>query len=217
MTNTTHDNAAQSHAATDNNVPLNDSAMETAMESASVSQDAPNATAAGTARAELPKAYDPETGGRANGTRSGRSAGYFHAEPDPNKPPYCITIPPPNITGSLHMGHALNNSILDTMTRWHRMRGFCALCLPGTDHAGIATQNVVERELAKEGMTRHDLGREKFIERCWEWREQYGNAHLSPVRETGLLLRLGARALHAGRVLCGRHHGGVRQRGTSAA
>ena len=73
------------------------------------------------------------------------------------------------------MGHALNNSVLDTMTRWHRMRGFATLCLPGTDHAGIATQNVVEREIAKEGLTRHDLGREKFIERCWQWREQYGS------------------------------------------
>ena len=103
-----------------------------------------------------------------------KESGVFHAEPDPNKPPYCITIPPPNITGSLHMGHALNNSVLDTMTRWHRMRGFATLCLPGTDHAGIATQAVVERELAKEGKTRHDLGREAFIAKCWEWREQYG-------------------------------------------
>ncbi len=99
---------------------------------------------------------------------------YFHATPGVGTP-YCITIPPPNITGSLHLGHALNNSILDTMTRWHRMMGDNALCLPGTDHAGIATQNVVERELAKEGLTRHDLGREKFVERCWQWREQYGN------------------------------------------
>src|SRR5438552_1123242 len=99
---------------------------------------------------------------------------YFRATPGEGTP-YCITIPPPNVTGSLHMGHALNNTILDVMTRWHRMRGFNALCLPGTDHAGIATQNVVERELAKEGLTRHDLGREKFIERCWEWRKQYGD------------------------------------------
>src|SRR5947199_7985729 len=74
----------------------------------------------------------------------------FKVTPGKGKP-YCITIPPPNVTGSLHIGHALNNTILDTMTRWHRMRGFNALCLPGTDHAGIATQNVVEREIAKEG------------------------------------------------------------------
>src|SRR5258708_33867877 len=94
---------------------------------------------------------------------------YFHATPGDGTP-YCITIPPPNITGSLHMGHALNNTILDCMTRWRRMRGFNALCLPGTDHAGIGTHNVVERELAKEGLTRHDLGREKLIERAWQSR-----------------------------------------------
>jgi len=89
--------------------------------------------------------------------------------------PYCITIPPPNITGSLHMGHALNNTIIDAMTRWHRMLGDNAMTLPGTDHAGIATQNVVERQLAKEGLTRHDLGRDAFIAKCWEWRREYGD------------------------------------------
>ncbi len=121
----------------------------------------------------LPKAYDPKSV-ESKWYAAWKDGGVFHAEPDPNKEPYCITIPPPNITGSLHMGHALNNSVLDAMTRWHRMRGFAALCLPGTDHAGIALQNVVERELAKEGLTRHDLGREAFVERCWQWREQYG-------------------------------------------
>ncbi len=130
-------------------------------------------TAENTERPELPKAYEPKEI-EAKWYAFWKEHGYFHAEPDPTKTPYSITIPPPNITGSLHMGHALNNSILDTMTRWHRMRGFCTLCLPGTDHAGIATQNVVERNLAAEGLTRHDLGREKFIERCWQWREQYG-------------------------------------------
>jgi valyl-tRNA synthetase len=122
---------------------------------------------------ELAKAYAPQDV-EGKWYQFWKERGYFHAEPDPEKEPYCITIPPPNITGSLHMGHALNNSILDTLTRWHRMRGFAALCLPGTDHAGIATQNVVERELQKQGISRHDLGREKFIEKCWEWREQYG-------------------------------------------
>ncbi len=122
---------------------------------------------------ELEKAYDPKNV-EESWYRTWKESGFFHAEPDPERPPYCITIPPPNITGSLHMGHALNNTVLDAMTRWHRMRGYCVLCLPGTDHAGIATQNVVERELAKEGLTRHDLGREKFIERCWQWRAQYG-------------------------------------------
>ena len=101
---------------------------------------------------------------------------HFKATPGgPDETPYCITIPPPNITGSLHMGHALNNTIMDTLTRWHRMKGDNTLCLPGTDHAGIATQNVVERELKKEGISRYDIGREEFIKRCWLWREQYGN------------------------------------------
>jgi valyl-tRNA synthetase len=122
---------------------------------------------------ELAKAYEPKAV-EEKWYAFWKERGYFHAEPDPNKEPYSITIPPPNITGSLHMGHALNNTILDAMTRWHRMRGFCTLCLPGTDHAGIATQAVVERELAKEGVTRQQLGREKFVEKCWEWREQYG-------------------------------------------
>lgn len=123
---------------------------------------------------ELPKTYDP---GQVEGKwyTYWKNLGFFHEEPDPNRSPYCITIPPPNITGSLHMGHALNNTILDLMTRWHRMRGFCTLCLPGTDHAGIATQSVVERELEKEGLTRQALGREKFLERCWQWRDTYGN------------------------------------------
>ena len=127
-----------------------------------------------TSETTLPKAYEPQ-GVETKWYAFWKDSGVFHALPDPTKKPYCITIPPPNVTGSLHMGHALNNSVLDTLTRWHRMRGFCTLCLPGTDHAGIATQNVVEKEIAKEGLTRHDLGREKFIERCWTWREQYGN------------------------------------------
>jgi len=111
--------------------------------------------------------------------------GYFHPTPGKGKP-YCITIPPPNITGSLHIGHALNNAILDTMTRWHRMMGDNTLCLPGTDHAGIATQNVVERNLASEGLSRHDLGREKFIEKCWEWRKEYGDRIYQQFQKLGL-------------------------------
>jgi valyl-tRNA synthetase len=132
---------------------------------------------------ELAKAYDPklvEDKWYETWTRLDT----FKATPGEGTP-YCITIPPPNITGSLHMGHALNHSILDTYTRWHRMRGFNALCLPGTDHASIATQNVVEREIAKEGLTRHDLGREKFLERCWEWREEYGNRIVMQLKKLG--------------------------------
>ncbi len=104
-------------------------------------------------------------------------AGIFTARaPAPaGKPTYTIVMPPPNITGSLHMGHALTATIEDTLTRWRRMRGDNALWLPGTDHAGIATQMVVERELKKEGKTRHDLGREAFIERVWAWKEKYGS------------------------------------------
>ena len=94
-----------------------------------------------------------------------------HGLYDPNKPPFVITMPPPNVTGTLHMGHALTASIEDLMVRYHRMKGHLTLWVPGVDHAGIATQNVVERELAKEGLTRHDLGREKFLERVWQWKE----------------------------------------------
>ncbi len=122
---------------------------------------------------ELAKAYEPASV-EERWYREWMARDLFTAHPGEGTP-YCITIPPPNITGSLHMGHALNNSILDTLTRWRRMCGDNALCLPGTDHAGIATQNVVEREIAREGLTRHALGREGFIERCRAWREQYGN------------------------------------------
>ncbi len=123
---------------------------------------------------ELAKAYDPKLV-EDRWYQEWLDKGYFKASPEGEGKPYCITIPPPNITGSLHMGHALNNTVIDTMTRWHRMKGDNALTVPGTDHAGIATQNVVEKQLAKEGKTRHDLGRDAFIERCWEWRKEYGD------------------------------------------
>jgi valyl-tRNA synthetase len=100
--------------------------------------------------------------------------GYFAPRTDPGAEPYCIVIPPPNVTGSLHMGHALNNTIQDTLIRFHRMLGRAVLWQPGSDHAGIATQMVVERELAKEGRTRRELGRAKFVERVWSWKEQSG-------------------------------------------
>ena len=98
---------------------------------------------------------------------------------------YSIVMPPPNITGSLHIGHALNNTLQDIVIRWKRMQGFNVLWLPGTDHAGIATQNVVEREIAKDGMTRYDLGREKFIERAWQWRDEYGSNILNQLKKMG--------------------------------
>jgi valyl-tRNA synthetase len=103
-----------------------------------------------------------------------QQGGYFAPVDDPDARPYCIVIPPPNVTGSLHMGHALNNTIQDTLIRFQRMRGRAALWQPGSDHAGIATQMVVERELAKEGLTRRALGRDKFVERVWAWKEQSG-------------------------------------------
>jgi len=100
--------------------------------------------------------------------------------------PYTIVMPPPNVTGILHMGHALNVTIQDILIRWKRMQGFNALWVPGTDHAGIATQNVVERALRKEGKTRHDLGREAFVKRVWEWRSQYGNTIIQQLKKLGI-------------------------------
>ncbi len=104
-----------------------------------------------------------------------KSRGYFSpATPNADLTPYTIAIPPPNVTGSLHMGHALSYTLQDILGRWKRMQGYNVLVLPGIDHAGIATQNVVEKEIAAEGLTRHDLGREKFVERVWDWKERYG-------------------------------------------
>ncbi|GAA1218428.1 valine--tRNA ligase [Prauserella alba] len=112
-------------------------------------------------------------------------AGYFTADASSDKPPFSIVLPPPNVTGSLHMGHALNHTLMDAMSRRRRMQGYEVLWLPGMDHAGIATQNVVERELAKEGVSRHDLGREKFVERVWEWKHEYGGKILGQMKRLG--------------------------------
>jgi valyl-tRNA synthetase len=111
--------------------------------------------------------------------------GYFKAEEKSTRVPYSVILPPPNVTGQLHLGHALNHSIQDLLVRWKRMQGFNVLWMPGTDHAGIATQSVVERELKKEGKTRHDLGREKFVERVWEWKEQYGGRIVEQMKRLG--------------------------------
>jgi len=110
---------------------------------------------------------------------------YFHSEPRPEMKPYTIVIPPPNITGSLHMGHALNNILQDILIRLKRMQGYNALWLPGTDHGGIATQNVVEKELLSQGLTRQKLGREKFLEKMWEWRRKVGDAILEQLKRLG--------------------------------
>ena len=118
----------------------------------------------------LSKTYNPAEA-EAKWYSSWESRGYFRPDIDPSKEPFTIVIPPPNVTGSLHMGHALNNTIQDVLVRRRRMAGQPTLWLPGTDHAGIATQNKVEQQLATEGLTRQDLGREKFIERVWAWKE----------------------------------------------
>jgi valyl-tRNA synthetase len=114
-------------------------------------------------------------------------AGYFtpEAQGDPDAPSYTIVLPPPNVTGVLHIGHALNHTLSDILVRRRRMQGYRTLWLPGMDHAGIATQNVVERELAKEGLSRHDLGREAFVERVWQWKGEYGGRILSQMRRLG--------------------------------
>jgi len=109
----------------------------------------------------------------------------FAAKVDPAKKPFCIVIPPPNVTGILHMGHALNNTMQDILIRYHRLKGEESLWMPGTDHAGIATQNVVEKEIARQGLKRQDLGREKFIERVWQWKEQYGSTIIHQLKKLG--------------------------------
>ena len=129
-------------------------------------------------RKELPKQYDP-TQVESQIYQMWLDSDCFKAEPDPDKKPYSIVMPPPNVTGQLHMGHALDSTLQDILTRYKRMEGYSALWLPGTDHAGIATQIKVEEELrVKEGKTRYDLGREKFLERVWAWKEKYGSRNL---------------------------------------
>ena len=112
-------------------------------------------------------------------------AGYFKADAKSEKPPFTIVIPPPNVTGSLHIGHALDHTLQDILIRMKRMKGFEALWLPGMDHAGIATQNVVEKQLAADGLSRHDLGREKFVEKVWEWKAESGGTILGQMKRLG--------------------------------
>lgn len=133
---------------------------------------------------EMPAAYDP-TGVEEKWYAFWEKSGYFNADPSKEKKPFSIVIPPPNVTGSLHIGHALNNSLQDFIIRRKRMQGYEALWLPGTDHAGIATQNVVERKLAEEGIQKEDLGREEFLKRVWEWKEQYGGRIILQLKKLG--------------------------------
>ncbi|MFN9068576.1 MAG: valine--tRNA ligase, partial [Bdellovibrionales bacterium] len=113
------------------------------------------------------------------------AGGYFKSQDLSTKPPFSILLPPPNVTGFLHLGHALDHTIQDLLIRWKRMSGFNTLWLPGTDHAGIATQSVVEKELKKEGLTRHQLGRNVFVEKVWDWKNQYGNRIYSQMKKLG--------------------------------
>jgi valyl-tRNA synthetase len=136
---------------------------------------------------EIPKTYDPKQAEELHYARW-EAEGCFAPDinKDPTAPVYSIVIPPPNVTGSLHMGHALQHTIMDVLTRYHRMRGYRTLWLPGTDHAGISTQIMVERQLKKqEGKTRHDIGREEFIARVWKWKEQYGGEITRQMRREG--------------------------------
>ncbi len=121
----------------------------------------------------LPKRFDPGPA-EARWYREWLARGVFRADPEDPRPAFSIVIPPPNVTGSLHLGHALNNTLQDLLCRHKRLEGYNVLWVPGTDHAGISTQVVVEREIAKQGRTRHDLGREAFVDRVWEWKAQYG-------------------------------------------
>ncbi|MFJ4780687.1 valine--tRNA ligase [Streptomyces sp. NPDC088762] len=133
---------------------------------------------------ELPTSYAPaEVEGKLYERWVER--GYFTADPASEKPAYTIVIPPPNVTGSLHLGHAFQHTLMDALTRRKRMQGYESLWLPGMDHAGIATQNKVEQQLAEEGKSRHDLGREDFVERVWQWKEEYGGKILGQMRRLG--------------------------------
>ncbi|MCC6383066.1 MAG: valine--tRNA ligase [Dehalococcoidia bacterium] len=124
------------------------------------------------ARKELPPAYEPASV-ESRVYELWERGGYFQPRVERGRDPYCVIMPPPNVTGELHLGHGLEDAITDALVRWHRMQGDATLWLPGEDHAGIATQNVIERELAREGLTRHDLGREAFVERTWAWVRKY--------------------------------------------
>ncbi len=133
---------------------------------------------------QLPKTYTPKEA-EEKWYKFWEENNFFHAEANSKKQPYTIFIPPPNVTGILTMGHVLNNTIQDVFVRWKRMHGFETLWMPGTDHAGIATQNVVEKSLLKEGKTRHDLGREKFLEVVWKWKEEYGGTIIKQLKKLG--------------------------------
>ena len=133
---------------------------------------------------EMPKAYD-HASVEQGWYETWEKNGYFHAAPNPDKQPYTIVIPPPNITGKLHMGHAMDNTLQDTLIRYKRMSGYETLWMPGTDHASIATEVKIVEQMAKEGIDKRDIGREKFLERAWAWRNQYGSTIVRQLRKMG--------------------------------
>ena len=134
----------------------------------------------------IPKVYDPVAVEK-KWYEYWEKNGCFHVEADPSKKPFSIVMPPPNITGKLHMGHALDNTLQDILIRWHRMLGDNTLWMPGYDHAGLATQIKVEEEIKKEeGLTRYDLGREEFLKRVWQWKEQYGERIFTQLKSLGV-------------------------------
>jgi valyl-tRNA synthetase len=135
-------------------------------------------------KGQLPKAYEFRDV-EARIYAFWEESGCFRADEQSEKPAFSIVIPPPNVTGQLHMGHALNNTLQDILCRYKRLKGFEVLWVPGTDHAGIATQNVVERQLAQQGLSRYDLGREKFVEKVWEWKEEYGGYIIKQLKRLG--------------------------------
>ena len=133
---------------------------------------------------QLDKVYDPKQV-EDKTYRFWQDGGYFHAEPNPDKKPYTIVIPPPNITGRLHMGHALDETLQDILIRWRRMQGYEALWLPGTDHASIATEAKIVEAMRQEGVTKEQLGREGFLERAWAWKREYGGHILDQLKKLG--------------------------------
>ena len=133
---------------------------------------------------ELAKTYDP-SGIEDRLYQKWLDKKYFHAEVDHSKTPLTIVIPPPNITGQLHMGHALDNTMQDILIRYKRMQGYNALWQPGTDHASIATEVKIIQKLKEEGIDKHDLGREKFLERAWEWKKEYGGRNIGQQKKKG--------------------------------
>ena len=133
---------------------------------------------------ELARTYDPK-GIEDRLYQKWLDGGYFHAEVNKDRKPFTIVMPPPNITGQLHMGHALDNTMQDILIRWKRMQGYEALWQPGTDHAAIATEVKVTNELKDKGIDKHEIGREAFLKYCWEWKEEYGSRIISQLKKLG--------------------------------